>query len=285
MEAPAFPLPRRVVLIEGGASGFRLGRPHRPIFAAVNISGAIVTLNEEANIARAVRSLRFCDEVVIVDCGSTDRTCQAAAALGARVIASEWRGYAQQKNFCARSAANDWILSIDADEQVSAELAREIEVVRRKGTQHDGFDFPRLARYRGVWIRHSGWYPDRKVRLYRRAAARWVGDYVHESVQVEGSVGRLDGDLLHYTCNSAAEHLQTIERYTDLAARELHDSGGRAPRHRLIAAPTAAFLRSFLWKLGFLDGAAGFAIARMAALYAYKKYAKARRLAAEQTER
>lgn len=251
----------------------------------MNISGAIVTLNEEANIARAVRSLRFCDEVVVVDCGSTDRTCRIAASLGARVIANEWLGYAGQKNFCARAAANDWILSIDADEEISAELAHEIEAVRRKETPHAGFDFPRLSRYRGVWIRHSGWYPDRKVRLYRRAAARWVGDYVHESVQVEGSVGKLRGDLLHYTCNSAAEHLQTIERYTDLAARELCDRGARTPRRRLFAAPPAAFLRSFLWKLGFLDGAAGFAIARMAALYAYKKYAKARRFAARRGER
>ena len=251
----------------------------------MNISGAIVTLNEEANIGRAVRSLRFCDEVVVVDCGSTDRTCRIAESLGARVIESEWRGYAGQKNFCAQAAANDWILSIDADEEVSAELAREIEEVRRKGTERAAFDFPRLARYRGVWIRHSGWYPDRKVRLYRRAAARWVGDYVHESVQVEGSVGSLNGNLLHYTCNSAAEHLQTIERYTDLAARELRDRGRRTPRHRLLVSPAAAFLRSFFWKLGLLDGAAGFAIARMAALYAYKKYAKARALAAQRTGR
>ncbi len=268
MGAPGFPARR------GAVSG-----------AAVNISGAIVTLNEEANIERAVRSLHFCDEVVVVDCGSTDRTCRIAESLGSRVIESEWRGYAKQKNFCARAAANDWIFSIDADEEVSAELAQEIEEIRRKGTEHAGFDFPRLARYRGVWIRHSGWYPDRKVRLYRRGAAHWIGDYVHESVEVAGSVGRLNGNLLHYTCDSAEEHLRTIERYTDLAARELHDHGGRAPRHRLFAAPPAAFLRAFVWKLGFLDGAAGFAIARMAALYAYKKYAKARRLAAQQSER
>ncbi len=267
-----------------GAPGFP-ARSGAVSGAAVNISGAIVTLNEEANIERAVRSLRFCDEVVVVDCGSTDRTCPIAESLGARVIASEWRGYAGQKNFCAQAAANDWILSIDADEEVGAELAREIEDIRCKGMEHAGYDFPRLARYRGAWIRHSGWHPDRKVRLYRRSAARWVGDYVHESVQVEGSVGRLNGNLLHYTCDSAQEHLQTIERYTDLAARELCDRGRRTPRHKLLTAPPAAFLRAFVWKLGFLDGAAGFAIARMAALYAYKKYAKARRLAAQRSER
>ncbi len=264
MGAPSLPSPCRIVPI-----------------VAVNISGAIVTLNEEANIGRAVRSLHFCDEVVVVDCRSTDRTRRIAESLGARVIVSEWPGYAKQKNFCAQAAANDWILSIDADEEISAELAKEIEDVRRKGTEHAGFDFPRLARYRGVWIRHSGWYPDRKIRLYRRGAARWVGDYVHESVEIEGSVGHLNGNLLHYTCDSAAEHLQTIERYTDLAARELYDHGNRTPRHRLLVSPPAAFLRSFLWKLGFLDGAVGFTIARMAALYAYKKYAKARRLAAQ----
>lgn len=246
----------------------------------MKLSATIITLNEEANIARAVRSVGFCDEVVVVDSGSTDRTCRIAESLGARVIHNDWLGYARQKNFSAAAAAHSWILSIDADEQVSPELAEEIERVRLADAPHAGYDFPRLAHYKGVRIFHSGWYPDRKVRLYDRGAARWVGDYVHESVEVRGSVGHLSGDLLHYTCNSTVEHLQTIERYTDLAARELRDRKRRVLPHRLLLSPAAAFLRSFFWRLGFLDGAAGFTIARMAALYAYKKYAKARSLAA-----
>ena len=245
----------------------------------VKLSGSIITLNEEANIERAVRSLDFCDEVLVVDSGSTDRTREMAKSLGVRVIVTDWPGYASQKNFSGQSAVHDWILSIDADEEVSDQLASEIKSLFAGPIDHVGFDFPRLARYEGAWIRHSGWYPDRKVRLYHRAAATWVGDYVHESVQVAGSVGHLNGELLHYTCNSTEEHLETLERYTDLAAREIHDKGLQVPAHKLLVSPGAAFVRSFLWKLGFLDGAAGFTIARMAALYAYKKYAKARTLA------
>jgi len=244
----------------------------------VKLSGSIIAFNEEANIERAVRSLDFCDEVVVVDSGSSDRTREIATSLGARVIVADWPGFAKQKNFAGQSAAHDWILSIDADEEVSAKLAAEIRSSLETPTDQVGFDFPRLAQYQGAWIRHSGWYPDRKVRLYDRNAARWVGDYVHESVQVAGSVGHLNGDLLHYTCNSNEEHLETLERYTDLAARELRDGGLPVPAHKLLISPGAAFIRSYVWKLGVLDGSAGFTIAKMAALYAYKKYAKARSL-------
>src|SRR5512143_1708125 len=157
----------------------------------MKISATIITLNEQKNIARAIESLRCCDEVVVVDCGSNDRTIEAAVNLGARVVESPWRGFAGQKNFAAGEATHDWILSIDADEALSEALEGEIWQIKKCGPRFDGYTMPRMAKYLGRWILHSGWYPDRKVRLYDRRKAHWVGGFVHESVQVDGQVGHL----------------------------------------------------------------------------------------------
>jgi glycosyltransferase involved in cell wall biosynthesis len=242
----------------------------------MKISAAIVTLNEERNIARAIQSLGCADEVIVVDSGSADRTCEIARGLGARVVEEPWRGYAAQKNFAARCAVNDWILSLDADEEVTRELADEIETVKRSTPQVAGFDMPRLAQYLGRWIRHSGWYPDRKVRFYDRRRGVWTGDYVHESVRVEGPVGHLKGDLLHYTCQSLSEHLRTLDRYTTLAAQELVAKKKSVPAWRLALDPGWTFIRTYFIQRGFLDGPQGFTLARMAALYTFRKYSKAR---------
>lgn len=244
----------------------------------VNISATIITVNEEHAIARAIGSLTFCDEVVVVDSGSTDRTVELAASLGARVVHNSWPGYANQKNLAAASATHDWILSIDADEAVGPELAASIRRWKAEEPRCAGYEFPRLARYCGRWIRHSGWYPDRKVRLYRRDLGRWVGQYVHESVEVAGPVGQLEGDLLHFTCDTLEEHRATIARYTSLAAREIHDAGRTVRSYRLLVSPLYSFVKSYLLQRGFLDGVAGYTIARMAAQYVYLKYSKARRL-------
>lgn len=241
----------------------------------MQISGTIVTLNEEHNIARAIESLRCVDEVVVVDSGSTDRTREIASGLGARVIEESWRGYAGQKNFAACCAANDWILSIDADEAISGELAAEILMLKKDGVRFDGYSFPRLTQYLGRWIRHSGWYPDRKVRLYNREKAQWVGEYVHESVHVNGERGQLQSNLLHYTCASLSEHLRTLDRYTSLAAREVAARGKRVTMPQLTIDPGWAFFRAYIVQRGFLDGRQGLAIAWMAALYTFLKYAKA----------
>jgi glycosyltransferase involved in cell wall biosynthesis len=242
------------------------------------ISATIVTLNEERNIARAIESLRCCDEIVVVDSGSHDGTVAMATKLGARVIEREWPGYAQQKNFAAEVAANDWILSLDADEALSEELEAAIWEIKRDGPAFDGYRMPRLAQYLRRWIRHSGWYPDRKVRLYDRRKARWVGDYVHESVSVEGRVGDLQGNLLHYTCESLSEHMKTLDRYTTLAARELAAAGRGGGARHLWLDPAWTFVRTYFVQGGFLDGFQGFAIAYMAGLYTFLKYAKARSL-------
>lgn len=241
----------------------------------MRISAAIVALNEERNIARAIQSLTCADEIVVVDSGSTDRTRAIAASMGARVVPECWRGYAAQKNFAAASAHNDWILSLDADEALTPELAAEIEGLKNRESDAAGYSFPRRAQYLGRWINHSGWYPDRKVRLYNRARAQWVGAYVHESVRVDGRVAELKSDLLHYTCDSLSAHLRTLDRYTSLAAEELRASGQSASLRRLTIDPAWTFFKSYVIQRGFLDGLQGLAIAWMAALYTFLKYAKA----------
>jgi glycosyltransferase involved in cell wall biosynthesis len=214
--------------------------------------------------------------VIVVDSGSSDRTIEIARRLGARVIESDWRGYAQQKNFAAEQALHDWILCLDADEALSEALEAEIWEIKRGGPAADGYTIPRLAQYMGKWILHSGWYPDRKVRLYDRRKARWVGQFVHESVQVEGRVGHLRSSLLHYTCSSLSQHLKTMDRYTTLAAQEMVAQGRSAPLWRILLHPPWAFLKSYVFQRGFLDGFEGLVIAYMAAMYVFVKYTKAR---------
>lgn len=244
----------------------------------LKISATLVTLNEESNLPRAIESLRCCDEIVVVDSGSHDRTVEIASKLGARVIETEWRGYAAQKNFAAEQAAHDWILSLDADEALSESLEAEIWDIKRSGPQADAYTIPRLAQYMGRWIFHSGWYPDRKVRLYDRSKAKWVGEYVHESVRVNGRVAHLKSNLLHYTCDSLSQHLKTTDRYTTLAAQELAAQGRRVPLWRLLLSPPWAFVKTYLFQRGFQDGFEGLVIAYMAATYVFVKYAKARNM-------
>src|SRR6202171_729580 len=147
----------------------------------MKISATIITLNEERNISRVIESLRCCDEVVVVDSGSIDRTVELASRLGARVIEGPWRGYSGQKNYASENAANDWVLSLDADESVSEALEGEIWQIKKNGPQFDAYTMPRLAQYLGRWILHSGWHPDRKIRLFDRRRARWVRSEEHTS--------------------------------------------------------------------------------------------------------
>lgn len=242
----------------------------------MKISATIIAVNEERNIARAIESLRCCDEIVVVDSGSIDRTVEIAEKLGARVIESPWRGYAGQKNYASEQATHDWVLSIDADESLSEALEAEIWQIKKSGAQYDAYTMPRLAQYLGRWILHSGWYPDRKVRLYDRRKARWFGDYVHESVKVTGTVGHLESNLLHFTCNSLTEHLKTMDRYTTLAAEQLVDQKLVIHWGRIVFDPLWTFFRTYFLKQGFRDGLEGLCIAYMAALYNFLKYAKAR---------
>ena len=244
----------------------------------MKISAAIITFNEERNIARVLESLRCCDEIVVVDSGSIDRTVELATKLGARVVESVWRGFAGQKNYASEHCEHDWILSLDADEALSEALEGEIWQIKKNGPEFDAYTMPRMAQYLGRWILHSGWYPDRKVRLFDRRRARWVGDFVHESVTVDGRIGHLKSNILHYTCSSLSEHLKTMDRYTTLAAEQLVEQKKPIRWKQLALEPPWTFFQTYVLKRGFLDGIEGLAIANMAALYNFLKYAKAKNM-------
>jgi len=230
-------------------------------------------LNEERNVARAIESLRCADEIVVVDSGSTDRTVEIAQNLGARVVESGWPGFANQKNYAAAQAANDWILSLDADESLSEALEAEIWRLKKTGPQFDAYTMPRMARYLGRWIRHSGWYPDRKTRLYRRGSGRFEGA-AHDSFRTSAKVGRLRGDLLHHAFATREEHEATVEAYSAAAALELFAQGKRRTSGAPSIAPAWTFFRRIILQAGFLDGRRGWQIARMSARYTRLKYAK-----------
>jgi len=255
----------------------------------MKITATIITLNEEANIQRALESLGWADEIIVVDSGSSDRTVEIARRFTDKVIVRDWPGYSAQKNFAAGQARNDWIFSIDADEAVSPQLFSEIATLKGAADSGEGsglawsgsrpanvagYEMPRLCHYMDRWIKHSGWYPDYKLRLYDRNAGCWKGDFVHESVAVQGEVQRLRGDLLHYTVRSASDHHQRMDRYTTLAAEEMHQRGKRASAVALLVSPVASFLRSYIFRLGLLDGIPGLAIAYFAAHYAFLKQVK-----------
>jgi glycosyltransferase involved in cell wall biosynthesis len=242
------------------------------------ISATVITHNEAKNIQRAIRSLGAADEIVVVDAHSTDGTRELASELGARVILHPWAGFAAQKNFASDQARHDWILSLDADEELNTDACHAIDEWKPSAPAAAGYRFARRARYLGRWILHSGWYPDYKVRLFDRRRARWQGEYVHESVAVDGPVEMLPGEILHYTCDSLAEHRQRVEFYTDLAAREMLHRGERAGILRRFLAPPWVFINTFFLRLGLLDAPQGFLIAWMAARYVYLKYGKADRL-------
>ena len=235
------------------------------------ITATIITLNEEDRIVECLASLSCCDEVIVVDSGSTDRTRELAKAKGARVIERPWEGYSKQKNFAAEQARNDWILSVDADERLSIELADEIVKWKKGDPSSRAFSMPRRVFYLGGWIKHSGWYPDRKVRLYDRRLSRWEGDFVHESMKVDGSIGRFQGDLFHFPYRDWNDHVARLQRYTELASKAARSAGLRGSVARLVFGPPSSFVKSFVLRAGFLDGWRGLAIAYMGARYVFEK--------------
>lgn len=239
----------------------------------MKLSACIITFNEERNIRDCLESVRFADEIVVVDSGSTDRTVEIARAMGARVIVKDWPGHIEQKNFAIDQAGGEWVLSIDADERVTPELRAEIEHALAEPQGYEGFSMPRLSFYLGRWIRHSGWYPDRKLRLIRRGRGRWGGVNPHDHLACDGPVRALRGDLLHYSYRDIADHLKTIDFFTTIAAREKHKRGARA-LPGMIFGPPLKFLKAYVLKLGFLDGLPGLVVAVLGSYYVFLKYAK-----------
>ncbi|HET7291712.1 MAG TPA: glycosyltransferase family 2 protein [Vicinamibacteria bacterium] len=243
------------------------------------LSAVIIAQDEEENLGAAIESARFCDEVLVVDSGSRDRTCEVAAAKGARVVVNQpWPGFVQQRNFATSAARHDWILAIDADERVGLDLRREIEGLRSRGPEHTGYRIPRVAVYLGREIRATDWYPDPQLRLFDRRRGCWRGALVHESVTVDGSVGRLRGELVHRPYRDVSAHLRKIDAYTTLWARQSLEAGRRASALELVAAPAWAFLRNYLLRGGLRLGTAGFAVSGLNSYYTFVKLLKLRAL-------
>lgn len=240
----------------------------------MKLTAALITLNEEKKIGDALRSVAWADEIVVVDSGSTDRTAEIAEAAGARVLHREWTGFSDQKQFAADSASNDWVLSIDADERISEPLRDEIRGLLSTGPERGGYSIPRLSFYMGKPIRHSGWYPDRQLRLFDRRRGRWNGRVIHESFELNGGApGELKNDLFHYSVDDAGHHHRMIgERYAPLSARQMFNEGRRTSAIGIATAGPAAFLRHYVFRGGFLDGLPGYSIAKFAAHHAFLKH-------------
>ena len=238
------------------------------------LSAILITCNEERDLPQALASLEgVADEIVVVDSGSTDRTCDLARQHGARVAFRPFNGFGDQKNFAAAQAAHDWVLSLDADEALSPELRSSLLAWKTGTPGCAGYQVSRRTNYLGKWIRYSGWYPEYHLRLYRRDQARFVGA-LHESVRADGPVGWLAGDLLHYTVRSLDEHYAKLEVFTTLAAEDLYARGRRRWRAAMCLAAPWTFANTFLFRLGFLDGYRGALIAWTSARYVYLKYQK-----------
>ncbi len=243
------------------------------------LSLIVITKNEDASIERCLQSAAvIADEIVVVDSASTDRTVEIAESFGAKILQpADWPGFGPQKQRAQEAATGDWILSLDADEWIGAGLVREIEAVLNDPNALPGYRMPRRNRFIGKIVRHGGWWPDYVTRLYRRDRGRFNGNLVHESVVVDGEIGTLKNPIEHNTIVSAEDADGKIERYSGIAAQELAARGRSSNELAARLRGAAAYLRSFVMQLGFLDGATGHRVARYQARYTYKKWAKAAR--------
>lgn len=238
------------------------------------ISATVITYNEERRIREALESLAWADEIVVVDSGSSDSTLRICREFTDKIYHRDWTGYVDQKSYAVEKAAHDWIFSLDADERPTPELQAEIRDLARAGFQSPGYRIPRVARFMGRWIRHGDWYPDYQLRLFDRRRAKWQGGRVHESVKTDGRPGILKGEIRHHTYNSFSDYLKRLETYTTLAAADYHERGKSSSVLALAGHPPAVFIKSYILKRGFLDGAPGFAVAVMGAVSVFFKYAK-----------
>jgi glycosyltransferase involved in cell wall biosynthesis len=240
------------------------------------ISAIIITLNEEKNIARCLQSLQgVADEIVVVDSGSTDGTEEICKKFGVKFISQKWLGYGAQKNFANTFAQYDYILSLDADEVLSGELKKSILAAKENLTAN-AYEFNRLTNYCGQWIHHCGWYPDAKIRLWKKGKAEWSLDRVHEKVLLAPAVAiqHLAGDILHYTCSSIADHILVVNKYTTYIAEGYFAQKKKVSLAKILFSPLWGFLRDYFFRRGFLDGRYGFMICKISAFATFLKYAK-----------
>jgi len=250
----------------------------------MKISACLIVLNEERNLPRCLKSVApLADEIVVVDSQSTDATAEIARQFGARVVQQEWLGYVRQKNFALEQAAHPWVLSIDADEEISPELAAAILRVKEDPAADapgapNGYQVSRMVFYRGHWVRHGDWYPDRLVRLFRRAEARFTGGRVHERLELPGEQPILPGHLHHFTYENPADRDARCAKYAALWAQSAHEQGRRAMPWTGPLHACARLGKGFILKAGFLDGAVGWDVARGNAREVRLKYQLLRKL-------
>jgi len=239
----------------------------------VSLSVAVITYNEEANIGRLLESTRLADEHVVLDCGSTDRTLEIARAFGARTFTENWKGYAAQKNSAIDKTTGDWVLSLDADEAAEPELMEEIRHVLDHNPPVDGYYMPRKNYFLGRWIRHGGFYPDRKLRLFRRGRGRFGERAVHEVVQVDGPAGTLNHALVHNAYPTLEGYIEHMNRYSSLGA-EMKGNRGFSVLN-IVINPLVTFVYNYFFRLGLLDGREGLLLNLYHSVYVSWKYAKA----------
>ncbi|HTM07774.1 MAG TPA: glycosyltransferase family 2 protein [Verrucomicrobiae bacterium] len=243
------------------------------------ISAIVVCFNEQGNIGRCLQSVSWCDEIVVVDAFSTDKTVEIARRYTDRVIQRRWTGYRDQKSFAHSQATREWVFLIDSDEEVSTELREEIcDALPRAGGNEDAFALPRLVYYLGRWWRRGGWYPDYDIRIFRNDRARWGGTDPHEKILVDGAVRRLRHPLFHYSYRDVSDHWNRINRFTGIAAAEQGNANRPWRLSDNLLRPPFRFFRSYFLKRGFLEGFPGYFLAATAAMYVFLKYAKLREL-------
>lgn len=244
------------------------------------VSAVLITLNAASQLRRTLDSLRFCDDLVIVDSGSTDGTLVIAEEFGARVFQKEWMGFGPQKQYAVQQARHDWVLCLDADEQVSVELRQSIQHTLSSGPAPNvaGYDMPRCNYFLGRFLRHGEGYPDLSRRLFHKDRARWSDDAVHEKVIANGDAGfeKLSGDLLHYSADSLSVYMGKQNRYTDIQAHELAARGKWPGTAKLVLSPFVRFIKFYFVRKGFLDGWPGFVHICIGCFNSFMKYAKTR---------
>ncbi len=241
----------------------------------MEISVVIITHNEEKRLEPALRSVEgVASEIIVVDSLSSDDTVKIAQKYTDKVFKRKWTNFADQKNYANEQTSFPWILSLDADERLSPRLRQEILQLKKGEPRCAGFSMPRQAFYFGKWIRHSGWYPDRKVRLFRKDNARWEGEYIHEKLVVEGKIEKLEGSIYHFTYQNISDHLARINRFSDLGAKKLYAQKKKCRWYHLVFLPLFRFIKSFFLKAGFLEGYAGLIISVLHGYAIFVRYAK-----------
>lgn len=238
------------------------------------LSVTIITLNEEENIRPCLESVKWADEIVVCDSGSSDKTLEVCREYTNRIYMDEWRGFGAHKNLCLDRAFYPWVLSLDADERVSIALRAEIEGILEGKGKFEGYFIPRRNYFLGKWVKHCGWYPDYTLRLFKKDKGRFKERSVHEAVDVNGPIGYLEEPLEHYTYQSISDFLKRLDRYSTLAAEEMARSGKRCRLSRLLLHPPFTFLKMFFLQKGFLEGHRGLLISILYSFYTFSKYAK-----------